>query len=244
MSIFGNEYPKFIYNLGVADLEFTVDASTNIFTTATAHGLFNNEIITLLTSTTLPSPLAVLTNYYVIVLSPTTFQLALTRNGAAIDITDTGTGTQTLKTEFTVMLGQFVPTEDGPEGSRAVVIESELETDRTFITRGGQFWKYSGKELLFKYLDETLIRSKFEEIYQFNEKKVYLYKYKDGYPYNGFDGNPVKFFLECYPANIENLDFHDLLYLTFSSEKGIDFSNNSTLVIQPSEVIIEGGAIV
>lgn len=75
----------------------TVDASTNVFTIK--GGMWStlavNDVVRITNSGgVLPSPLVVDTDYYVqSVPSSSTFTLSLTEGGAAIDITDTGTGT-------------------------------------------------------------------------------------------------------------------------------------------------------
>ena len=73
---------------------FTVTAATDIVT-ANAHGLSEGDELQLTTATTLPAGLALTTSYYVISVTTNTFQLSATRGGAAVDITDTGTGTHT-----------------------------------------------------------------------------------------------------------------------------------------------------
>jgi len=90
-------------NLGQSDT-FTADDTTDICTyTSTAN--FPSNILTgtrvrLTTSGTLPAGLATATDYYVIKVSDTTFQLATSYAnavaGTAINITSTGTGTQTI----------------------------------------------------------------------------------------------------------------------------------------------------
>ena len=70
---------------------FTADAGTDFCTSAT-HGLSNGDVLTLTTSNTLPAGLAIDTRYYVVNKTASTFQLSLTEGGAAINITDAGTG--------------------------------------------------------------------------------------------------------------------------------------------------------
>lgn len=57
------------------------------------HGYNNNDLVMLRSTGTLPSPLATLTAYYVVNRDAAGFQLSTTPSGAAIDITDAGTGT-------------------------------------------------------------------------------------------------------------------------------------------------------
>lgn len=70
----------------------SVDAGGDTIT-STAHGLSNGTIVHLRTGGTLPDPLAVDTDYFVVGATTDTFQLSLTEGGAAIDLTDVGTGT-------------------------------------------------------------------------------------------------------------------------------------------------------
>ncbi len=243
-SIFGSEGPKFTYNLGVADIEFTVNATTNICSTSSAHGLFNKEIIMLSSTDTLPDPLETTTYYYVLYLSTTTFKISETPNGAEIDITDIGTGTHSLKSEYTVSLNNWVDMQSEPDGDTTLTIESQLQVDRDFIDRGGDFLIYSGRVLLFNYDNVTLARSKFEEIYMFNKKKVYLYKHRDGSVYKDYDGNNVQFYMTVIAKNFDTLDYRDLLFVTFRSLKAVNLSNDSAILIQPDEIFMGGGMII
>lgn len=72
--------------------------SGNIFT-KTAHGLVTGTVGQMTTSNTLPTPLVVLTNYYVIRLTANTFSLASSlvnaSAGTAITLSDAGVGNQT-----------------------------------------------------------------------------------------------------------------------------------------------------
>jgi hypothetical protein len=74
------------------DAAFTVNASTNVFT-STAHGLTADDTIALSSSGTLPAPLDKEAHYYLRDIATDTFKLSLTPNGAAIDLTNTGSGT-------------------------------------------------------------------------------------------------------------------------------------------------------
>ena len=89
--------------LGQSDT-FTADAGTDVCTwTSTANipsNILTGTRVRLTTTTTLPAGLATATDYYVIVLSSTTFSLATSYAnavaGTAINITDAGTGTHTV----------------------------------------------------------------------------------------------------------------------------------------------------
>lgn len=89
--------------LGQSDT-FTADAGTDICTwTSTANipsNILTGTRVRLTTTTTLPAGLATATDYYVIRLSDTTFELATSYanslTGTQINITDAGTGTHTV----------------------------------------------------------------------------------------------------------------------------------------------------
>lgn len=74
---------------------FTAVSATDICTSTSAHGLRDGDIIVLSTTGTLPAGLSIATRYFARDTTTTTFKLAATRDGTAIDITDTGTGTHT-----------------------------------------------------------------------------------------------------------------------------------------------------
>lgn len=65
--------------------------------TATAHGLKDGHEVVLSTSSDLPAPLSASSRYFVIERTPNTFKLSLEPNGEPVNITDTGTGTHTIK---------------------------------------------------------------------------------------------------------------------------------------------------
>jgi len=71
---------------------FTADAGTDVITAA-GHGLSDAQIVRLTTTDTLPAGLSTGTDYYVRDATADTLQLSAIAGGAAIDITDAGTGT-------------------------------------------------------------------------------------------------------------------------------------------------------
>lgn len=83
---------------------FTADAGTDLMTytstTSIPSNLLTGTRVRVSTTTTLPSPLVAATDYYLIRMSDTTFELATSYAnaiaGTQIDITTTGTGTHTL----------------------------------------------------------------------------------------------------------------------------------------------------
>jgi hypothetical protein len=72
---------------------FTADAGTDVIT-ANAHGLLNGETLRFKGSD-LPGGLAQITVYYVRDVTTNTFKVAATSGGAAINLTDAGSGTMT-----------------------------------------------------------------------------------------------------------------------------------------------------
>ena len=85
---------------------FTADDTGDTITTS-GHSFSDGDRLRLSNSGgadgALPDPLAELTDYYVVSASGSTCQLALTAGGAAIDLTDTGTGSH-FATEASIML--------------------------------------------------------------------------------------------------------------------------------------------
>lgn len=91
--------------LGPLNDTFTANATTNQITTTNSRTFAPHEIVQLTTTGTLPAGLSAGTNYYVkdpdqggsvIYYGGYNFELSLTPNGTAIDITDTGAGTHTV----------------------------------------------------------------------------------------------------------------------------------------------------
>lgn len=74
---------------------FTAVANSTILT-ATAHGWANDHVVKVSTTTTLPAGLTAATDYYIVQATTDTFKLSLTKNGAPIITTTTGTGTHTV----------------------------------------------------------------------------------------------------------------------------------------------------
>lgn len=76
-----------------------IDSGTDTFTSP-AHGFTTGIVVQLTTDGTLPAPLLVATNYYVIVLTANSFQLASSQAnavaGTPINLTTVGTGNQTV----------------------------------------------------------------------------------------------------------------------------------------------------
>ena len=80
---------------------FTVDASSEVITTSAAHGLVNDDTVTVTTSVSdLPAGLAVDTTYYVLTTpASNTLTVSEAKDGSVVNITDTGSGTHTLHVE-------------------------------------------------------------------------------------------------------------------------------------------------
>ena len=74
---------------------FTTDFGTDEKLDITAHGFMNGDRVQLTTTTTLPAGLSLNTLYFVINKTANDFELSLTEGGAAVNITDDGTGTHT-----------------------------------------------------------------------------------------------------------------------------------------------------
>ena len=66
-----------------------VNVTSNVFS-ATAHAYQNGDVVTLSTTGTLPAPLVLTRDYWIVERATNSFKLSETPNGAAIDITTTG----------------------------------------------------------------------------------------------------------------------------------------------------------
>jgi len=73
---------------------FTVDTGTEVCT-SNGHPFADGDLVTVSSTTTLPSPLLASTLYEIRDATNSTFKLAATAGGPAIDLTTTGTGTAT-----------------------------------------------------------------------------------------------------------------------------------------------------
>lgn len=79
---------------GAAATGITVTGrSSNTLTLATGHGLFNGQLVTVSTTTTLPAGLTANTFYYIVARAAGAVSFALTPGGSAVTISDAGTGT-------------------------------------------------------------------------------------------------------------------------------------------------------
>lgn len=98
-------YIKFLKNLGSitapAPITVTVNDTTDVITFATAHGLTTGGKFQIASTGTLPAPLIAGTDYYAVVLSATTINVAATKTDAVatvpviINLTTAGTATIT-----------------------------------------------------------------------------------------------------------------------------------------------------
>ena len=83
------------------DSDFTVDtASDEVVPSSTVAPVAVDDIVTFSTTGTLPAPLAISTDYYVVAVASGEFQVSLTKGGSAINITDAGTGTHTYSQSY------------------------------------------------------------------------------------------------------------------------------------------------
>jgi hypothetical protein len=91
--IFNNNQPT-----AATPVEYTVDATTDVFTSVGAHGFTDNTPVVPWTAGTLPGNLLDARTVYIKVLSSTTFKVATTRlnlsTGTYVDVSSAGTGTQ------------------------------------------------------------------------------------------------------------------------------------------------------
>lgn len=97
-SIMRTNAKNVIENITVADhsTTFTADVGTDTLSVGTDDDFANGDTVYLTSTGTLPAGLSTATEYYVVGVTASTLQLAATYGGAAINITDAGTGTHTI----------------------------------------------------------------------------------------------------------------------------------------------------
>jgi len=77
-------------------ITFTVDATTDLFTSGSAHGYKSGELVRVTTSGTLPAGMSAGTTYYVLVVTSTTYYLYTDASlTLRLNVTSTGSGTNT-----------------------------------------------------------------------------------------------------------------------------------------------------
>jgi hypothetical protein len=86
------------HNLGANPQTVTADASTNAFT-GVGHNFQNGDAVTFSSTTSVPAPLVAGTTYWVRDRTDDTFKVSLLQGGAAIDLTNAGTGTITARVD-------------------------------------------------------------------------------------------------------------------------------------------------
>lgn len=115
---------------------FTVDTSTDVCT-ANGHPFTDGDLVTVSTTTTLPSPLLVSTLYEIRDATASTFKLAATAGGPAIDLTTTGSGTHTVSLpqsdEITVTMPVLGTSSVVPTNDVAIEINVDIVTGRLTV---------------------------------------------------------------------------------------------------------------
>jgi hypothetical protein len=81
-----------------------IDTGTDTIT-ANSHGFNNNALVRIITGGTIPGGLTNGDSYYIVNKTANTFQLSLTPGGAAINITSTGTGSQSIQPMLVTKFG-------------------------------------------------------------------------------------------------------------------------------------------
>jgi len=123
-----NGYARQLFGRTIASI------TSNTITTSADHGLVNDNRVNLITTNTLPTGLALATEYFVIGATATTLQLSATQGGSAISITGSGTGTHYIKAS---------PVFDTGSDNRAEAIE-----DRVVFSASGGDITYQGYFLM------------------------------------------------------------------------------------------------
>ena len=91
----GDDYDTNLYAALIETSTVTFTHATNKVN-LTGHSFVNGDIVQFTTTDTLPAELSASTSYYVVNKATNDFEVSLTSGGAAIDITDAGTGTHSV----------------------------------------------------------------------------------------------------------------------------------------------------
>ena len=132
------------YGLGSGQT-FTVTAANDTID-ITSHGFSNGDIFILSSSDTLPAGLNADTVYYVVQAATNTFKLSLTAGGSPVDITDAGTGTHYLHTQFRVPdLRGSVVIGSGQKTKAFTFVDADVNTSTDVITVDENDFLYTGQ---------------------------------------------------------------------------------------------------
>ena len=86
----------FMVFYGALGAPLTTTRSVSTLTLPTNHGLYNGQVVTVRSTTTLPAPLLPDTLYYVVSRAANAISLAVTPGGSVITLTTDGTGTHSV----------------------------------------------------------------------------------------------------------------------------------------------------
>ncbi len=114
----------------------TADASTDKLTLS-GHGMADTTKVQFTTTGTLPAGLSLATTYFVRDSATNDFKVALTSAGSAIDITNTGSGTHTVKMmerQYVEFLEQHFDTNAGDTSVNSFFVDSGLDYSGTAVT--------------------------------------------------------------------------------------------------------------
>ncbi len=114
----------------------TADASTDKLTLS-GHGMADTTKVQFTTTGTLPAGLSLATTYFVRDSATNDFKVALTSAGSAIDITNTGSGTHTVKMmerQYVEFLEQNFDTNAGDTSVNSFFVDSGLDYSGTAVT--------------------------------------------------------------------------------------------------------------
>jgi hypothetical protein len=155
------------------------------------HGLDNNDKIQLTTNGTLPAPLAVATDYYVVNKTVDTFQLSTVMAGAAINTTTAGSGSH-----------RFIAAPTATRENVKLVVSSNVNTffdsDNVYLKRGDLYWLVPASEVVNLNADKNYFEVSQNTASLWVDSAAYLYENGDvflvrvrGKDLGAYDDNPV-----------------------------------------------------
>lgn len=165
---------------------FTANASTDTIT-ANAHGLTNGMTLNVSNSGgALPGGLAASTPYYVISATTNTFQLSATSGGSAIDITDTGSGTNSYVNTSDGLLHGISGIPSGGLANTNLVIQSSNPS--TWTKKGNILVTVESKMIVMGVLGYESI-AYFSATYDLADPQFFYDLNANGAYYHVFPGN-------------------------------------------------------
>jgi|GEM_PF-1047172 len=137
-----------------------------------------------------------------------------------------------------IPLSFWSPVTDNQDENEAIIQADQFRAERSFKQYGNDYSEFTGFINLYKYEDRLTIIAKLAEIMQYNNKLVSLKRHADG-PVMKTNSGTATYLMQCYPKNLQTLDYRDLLYIRFRSINDIYYVIGQTIIDDDSQTIID-----